>query len=132
MNLSVATIKPPTEPQPFHLTTEERGTLHKNLWQQRVEAEFDQENRVRQFKAKPFVAKTPFGPSKSTQPLTEIDDIVLNSDRRAVQRQVYENTKMEKQMAYEQAKRQFEIEEQVIIPRDHPFRYLSIRSSPLL
>ncbi len=102
-----------TEPEPFPLKTDERGLNKSQKFLIRVDEEFQREAEQRNFKARPFVTKLAYQPVKSTKPLTEVDDRVLNSDVRAVKRQAYDNELAEKQREYEELKKQAEAEKQV-------------------
>jgi hypothetical protein len=100
---------PLTQPHPFGLHTEERGVMHSTQFQVKVDEEFQKEAEQRKFKAQPFVKKTPFEPVRSTKPLTEINEVILNSDLRAVKRQAWDNENMEKQRTLEEMKKQQEL-----------------------
>jgi hypothetical protein len=102
-----------TEPEPFRLATSERGTMHEEAFKKQIEEEEKELERQRLFKAREYKEKPAFVPKKVPMPLTEITDVVLNSDRRAMQRKMWEKQRMEKELAYMEARKAQEIEEKV-------------------
>ncbi|KAL0480116.1 targeting protein TPX2 [Acrasis kona] len=95
--------RPPTQPKPFNLRTDVRG---EKSFREEVKPE------KKEFKAKPMpVADKPFKPTRSTKPLTNVTNIELSSDRRARERQEFDE-KIKKKMAdLEQIKKEKEDEE---------------------
>lgn len=102
-----------TEPEPFSLKTGQRGDKYKEEFKIRVDEEVKSMKKQAQFRAKPFVQKNVFEPQKSTRPLTELTDVVLNSDRRALKRKEFEDTLKEKESMYEDMKKKWEAEQKV-------------------
>lgn len=103
----------PIEIEPFALKTEERGQLHQTNLEMKVSNEIENLKKMQQFKAKPFVEKPFFVPQKSTRPLSEITDIILNSDRRALKRKAFEEEKKQKEQEYMEVQKRLEEEERV-------------------
>ena len=114
-----------TQPEPFQLKAEERGTVFQQNWKVKVDDEFRKEAEQRQFKvkifttysnlfnqARKFTQKPVFEPAKSTKPLTEITDFNLNSDSRAAKRQEWEMEQASKQRAADEMRKIHELEQQ--------------------
>ncbi|XP_014261637.1 targeting protein for Xklp2 isoform X2 [Cimex lectularius] len=99
--LSINSTKVPTDSDSYHLR---ERSLHKKS--QGEQEEFCQ------FKAKEPVVlkKEPFLPKKLDKPLTEPCDIVLNTEKRAVERQEFEKTLKEKEERFMKMQIEFEKE----------------------
>lgn len=91
------------------MKTEQRGAQ----FQQQMKAKWDQqrveEEHMRQFKARPIVLETKL-PEKPRKPLTEIDNVTLNSDIRAQKRKLWEAQKQMKEREHEEMLKLQEIE----------------------
>lgn len=100
-----------TQPQPFALKIEERGADHKKKFNAKVQDEMKENLERTNFKATLFVPNLqPYAPHKSTKELTVIEDFVLNSDARAIERHTYDLQQDEKAKAAEEVRKQQEQE----------------------
>jgi Cell cycle regulated microtubule associated protein/Targeting protein for Xklp2 (TPX2) domain len=79
-----------TVPEPFPLATESRGEQHQELFQVLVDTEEQEKRSAREFRAKPFLDKLSVPRMVEPQPLTEVEEIALNTTNRAEQRLMYE------------------------------------------
>ncbi|XP_071957881.1 targeting protein for Xklp2-A-like [Antedon mediterranea] len=86
--------KKTTTLKPFGLSHEDVGAKRAEEWSKKMAEELEAE-RHQTFHAREanVLYKKPFVPQKSDKPLTEINDFALNSDKRAEQRQQYEDQK---------------------------------------
>ncbi|KAJ3153008.1 Protein tpx2 [Geranomyces michiganensis] len=82
--------RPLTNPQPFTLETDLRGTLSQQQLAQRLALEQHELAQRAQFRAQPFnahvIVERPFLPHASDKPLTSTVDVVLSSEQRAEER----------------------------------------------
>ncbi|XP_049950885.1 targeting protein for Xklp2 homolog isoform X1 [Schistocerca serialis cubense] len=104
---------PPTQPEPFHLYTEERRVQHEEA----LKAKLEEDRRaaeVTQFKARPPVVlmKKPFEPVKPHRVFKEITAICLNTDIRSKERERFEMKIKEKEMLMEECRRQLKEEQE--------------------
>ncbi|KAL6064074.1 MAP7 domain-containing protein 1-like [Balamuthia mandrillaris] len=107
---------PPTAPLGFPLQTEERGAEKRAQWLRKVQEEEEAARRMREFHARQFDTSVPtpaFEVSKSTKPLTEVDDFNLYTDERSLQRMAFEAKLREKERAAEEARKARELEQQL-------------------
>lgn len=84
---------PLTEPAPFKLRSVAKHDEWQSEFVKQMEAEMQVEAEAKNFKARPLPPTTfngGFVPRKSTKPLTDHDDLVLASDRRAEERAQFE------------------------------------------
>jgi len=89
---------PPTISEPFKLETEKRGVVAVERFAAAVDKEVQETlTKINSFKARPVPRSEPFMVKKSTQPLTEISDFMLNTDRRSVERRTFELKKAEQE-----------------------------------
>jgi len=104
--------KVPSENEPFNLETDVRSDVHMLAMQDRVKAAEVEERSMRAFKARSaaVLSKPHFAPSKSTKPLTEIDNGMLYSDARAQERRQWEQAQVEARARRESEHRREEIE----------------------
>ncbi|XP_071083385.1 targeting protein for Xklp2 homolog isoform X1 [Haliotis cracherodii] len=82
-----------TKLEPFNLQSDIRGAKKSEEWNHKVLEE--EQMKLKQaaiFKARPadVVHQEPFMPQRSTRPLTDVSDMTLNTERRAVDRDEYE------------------------------------------
>eukprot|EP01117_Protostelium_nocturnum_P013633 TRINITY_DN5100_c0_g1_i1.p1 TRINITY_DN5100_c0_g1~~TRINITY_DN5100_c0_g1_i1.p1 ORF type:complete len:737 (+),score=276.36 TRINITY_DN5100_c0_g1_i1:113-2323(+) len=96
-----------TDAKPFHLHTEERGTIAQQSFGETLQKENLENHKKRQFKAKPF-SNTHWEPAKIQKPLLEMKEFNLNSESRAFQRKQFEDSKAQKEIEYEHAKKMAE------------------------
>jgi Targeting protein for Xklp2 (TPX2) domain/Cell cycle regulated microtubule associated protein len=68
-----------TKPQPFDLNTEQRGTLHEQQLQERLQMEQERARQMAEFKAQPVSEAAPLVPRPSKRPLTEPKPFKLKS-----------------------------------------------------
>ncbi|XP_049775313.1 targeting protein for Xklp2 homolog isoform X2 [Schistocerca cancellata] len=104
---------PPTQPEPFHLYTEERRVQHEEA----LKAKLEEDRRaaeVTRFKARPPVVlmKKPFEPVKPQRVFKEITAICLNTDIRSKERERFEMKIKEKEMLMEEYRRQLKEEQE--------------------
>jgi hypothetical protein len=97
-----------TQPQPFALKTDKRGQEYQSSFRAFVEEEEHRAVAQSHFHAHPIPAtiKAPFVPKPSNKPVTEPENVRLNSDRRHNERAAFEKAKQEKE---EQARIQKEL-----------------------
>eukprot|EP00057_Strongylocentrotus_purpuratus_P035267 XP_798362.1 PREDICTED: targeting protein for Xklp2 homolog [Strongylocentrotus purpuratus] len=104
-------VKPVTKLEPFQLGNEEKGAKRAEMWSKKIEEELNEQRAMANaFKAKPadVVYNQPFVPQKPNKPLTEIDAFDLNTDRRAVEREGFEQWKMKKDLDERESRCQLE------------------------
>jgi targeting protein for Xklp2 len=99
--------KPLTEPIPFNLQTDARGEVRAEQ-----HSHYDHKNENYVFKARPMPITKPFALAKSDKPLTELSNVELRSDRRALQRSEFDERMKKKMMAIEEMQRQRQEEEE--------------------
>ncbi|GJJ71244.1 hypothetical protein EMPS_03594 [Entomortierella parvispora] len=94
-----------TVPQPFNLRTQSRGERHQEQFKNKL-VKWKQIEKEHQFKALPLPAhRAPlFVPKKSTKPLTCSAQIVLQTDKRAEEREHYEQERRQKELVLEDIK----------------------------
>ncbi|XP_064640466.1 targeting protein for Xklp2-A-like [Lineus longissimus] len=102
------TVKPATKQEPFHLSSEMRGANRADEWSQKLEEELKQQRAQAVFKARPATVtkKEPFVPRRSNRTLTEVSEFDLNTERRAVERQVHEEVKKERQQEMDEVEKE--------------------------
>ena len=78
---------------------------------QNVEDQLRQQREAAQFKANPakVLEKQPFIPEKADKPLTELSNFELHSDKRARERETYEQRRKHKEAELESQKRQVKV-----------------------
>jgi targeting protein for Xklp2 len=83
--------------------------LHK--WQEEVKKELKEQREAANFKARPVTVldKQPFQPKPSDKPLSEVSNFELHSDRRAREREEFEQMRKQKEAELEANKRQVKI-----------------------
>lgn len=103
----------PTQPEPFHLLTEERRLQHEEMMKAKLEEERRAAEALR-FKARPPVVltKKPFEPVRPQRVLKEITDICLNTEIRSKERERFEMKIKEKEMILEERRRQIKEEQE--------------------
>ncbi|KAG0046239.1 hypothetical protein BGZ83_008560 [Gryganskiella cystojenkinii] len=95
-----------TVPQPFKLRTQTRGERYQEQFKDKLTKWKKMEKEHHQFKALPLPAhKAPlFVPKKSTKPLTYSSPVVLQTDRRAEDREHHEHERRQKEKIMEDIK----------------------------
>ncbi|XP_074868025.1 targeting protein for Xklp2 isoform X2 [Carettochelys insculpta] len=85
-------VKNPTQPEPFHLQTDERGATKLQNWQQQVKEDLKRQKEAACFKANPntVVHQEPFVPKKDSKPISVPDSFELATEKRAKERQEFE------------------------------------------
>lgn len=80
--------------------------LHK--WEEDIKRELKEQKEAANFKAKPpmVLEKQPFQPKPSDKPLSEVSNFELHSDRRAREREEFEQLRKQKEAELEANKRQ--------------------------
>ncbi|XP_046990191.1 targeting protein for Xklp2-like isoform X1 [Schistocerca americana] len=104
----------PTQPEPFHLYTEERRRLHEEAQKAKLEEERRAAAEAARFKARPPVVllKKPFEPVKPHRVLKEITDVCLNTEIRSKERERFEMKMKEKEVLMEERRRQLKEEQE--------------------
>jgi len=79
-------------------------------WQAGVEKELEDQRKAAHFRASEpkVLAKAPFQPKPSEKPLAEVGNFMLNSERRAREREAFELKLKQKEAEMEGAKRELE------------------------
>jgi len=109
----------PTCPQSPHLQTDKRGQEYQLKISEKLIEENKKVEDQRQFKARPMSCAEPFVPVRSSKPLTQISDFVLNSEGRAGRRRDFDNKiqnkiqNQEEEKKIEEEQRKIEEEEQI-------------------
>ncbi|KAK8381352.1 hypothetical protein O3P69_018439 [Scylla paramamosain] len=97
--VGVPARKPPTPTQvkPFALNVERRGSIKQEKFKQQLENEAKRDAAQRKFLAQDdsVVHKNPFVPQKSNRPLTEISNVTLSTEVRAVERSEFDQQRKE-------------------------------------
>ncbi|XP_075756979.1 targeting protein for Xklp2 isoform X2 [Pelodiscus sinensis] len=92
INLPEKKVKNPTQPEPFHLQTDERGATKLQNWQHQVEEDLKRQKEAACFKANPntVVHQEPFVPKKDVKPISVPERFELATEKRAKDRQEFE------------------------------------------
>uniref|UniRef100_A0A8D0HVC5 TPX2 microtubule nucleation factor n=1 Tax=Sphenodon punctatus TaxID=8508 RepID=A0A8D0HVC5_SPHPU len=92
INLPEKKVKNPTQPEPFHLQIDERGASRLETWKQQLKEETKRQKEAACFKARPntVVHQEPFVPKKETRALAVSESFELATERRARERQEFE------------------------------------------
>ncbi|KAF9127516.1 Protein tpx2 [Mortierella sp. 14UC] len=86
-----------TVPEPFSLATEARGERYQEQFRNKL-TKWRQIEKEHQFKALPLPSYPEvFVPKKSTRPLTHVEDVHLQTDRRAEEREAFEQERLRKE-----------------------------------
>lgn len=104
----------PTIPEPFHLESLERHQKYVEKFEENIKQETLAKKKNACFIAKPLPNTAPFVPLKSTQPLTEVEAIQMNSDRRYQKRTQYEQEMKQRESEIDVYKRETEEEQRKI------------------
>ncbi|TPX50531.1 hypothetical protein SeMB42_g00675 [Synchytrium endobioticum] len=95
-----------TEPQPFHLHTDERGATYQHAFQEKVSKEMEEKENAARFKAHPLPdLSSKFEVKKSDRVLTEPEDIELHTMVRAEDRRVFDEELRKKEEEQEAERR---------------------------
>ncbi|KNC96979.1 uncharacterized protein SPPG_07797 [Spizellomyces punctatus DAOM BR117] len=97
--------RPITNPQPFNLETEIRGSFARLTIEEKRERELREQERMRQFRANPLPCLDPFIPQPSNRPLTDVENVLLHTDVRAEERRAFEESRKQRE-AIEQKMRE--------------------------
>ncbi|KAM9855442.1 targeting protein for Xklp2 [Aulostomus maculatus] len=89
----------PTKPEPFRLLVDERGVAKCSRWEQTMKEEQKKLKEVATFKARPNTVthKAPFQPKKEDRAPVAADSFELATERRARERQEFEQLASEKE-----------------------------------
>ncbi|XP_044520229.1 targeting protein for Xklp2 [Gracilinanus agilis] len=108
-------VKNSTQPEPFHLQTDERGALKAQTWKHQLEEDLRQQKEAACFKARPntVIHQEPFVPKKEKKPTSEdlSGSIVQEPFQLATERRARERQEFEKQMAEIEAQKAQRLEE---------------------
>lgn len=103
VSLPPKAVKPTTNPEPFHLRIDGRGTMKAERWEQMIQEKLKQEKEATCFKARPNVVthSEPFVPKKENRPPIEglSDSIVQESFVLATEKRAQERIEFEKRLA---------------------------------
>ncbi|XP_043944951.1 targeting protein for Xklp2 [Protopterus annectens] len=103
VSLPPKAVKPTTNPEPFHLRIDGRGTMKAERWEQMIQEKLKQEKEATCFKARPNVVthSEPFVPKKENRPPIEglSDSIVQESFVLATEKRAQERMEFEKRLA---------------------------------
>lgn len=86
-----------TEPVPFQLDTEKRGEIYQAHLQEKLENEMQKEMEMKSFVANPLPESRPWIPVLSDKKVTVPDNLVLNTDLRALKRQEFDDLVKQKE-----------------------------------
>ncbi|XP_065422369.1 targeting protein for Xklp2 isoform X2 [Chrysemys picta bellii] len=92
INLPQKKVKNTTQPEPFHLQTDERGATKLQNWQQQIKEDLKRQKEAACFKANPntIVHQEPFVPKKDSKPIAVAESFELATEKRAKERQEFE------------------------------------------
>ncbi|KAI9101159.1 hypothetical protein DFS34DRAFT_459004 [Phlyctochytrium arcticum] len=96
-SLPAVSCRQVTNPKPFNLETDIRGDFARLTLQEKLEQEEYEKQRAREFHANPLPLDEPFRPEPSSRPLTNVSDVVLNTDLRAEERKAFEDALRQKE-----------------------------------
>uniref|UniRef100_A0A8C3IVY2 TPX2 microtubule nucleation factor n=1 Tax=Chrysemys picta bellii TaxID=8478 RepID=A0A8C3IVY2_CHRPI len=103
INLPQKKVKNTTQPEPFHLQTDERGATKLQNWQQQIKEDLKRQKEAACFKANPntIVHQEPFVPKKDSKPIAEnlSGSIVAESFELATEKRAKERQEFEKRLA---------------------------------
>ncbi|XP_039354472.1 targeting protein for Xklp2 isoform X2 [Mauremys reevesii] len=112
INLPQKKVKNTTQPEPFHLQTDERGATKLQNWQQQIKEDLKRQKEAACFKANPntIVHQEPFVPKKDSKPISVAESFELATEKRAKERQEFEKRlaelETEKEKLQEEARQQ--------------------------
>ncbi|TFK02174.1 tripartite motif-containing protein 54-like [Platysternon megacephalum] len=119
INLPHKKVKNATQPEPFHLQTDERGATKSQIWQQQIKEDLKRQKEAACFKANPntIVHQEPFVPKKDSKPISEnlsgsivAESFELATEKRAKERQEFKKRlavlETEKEKLQEEARQQ--------------------------
>uniref|UniRef100_A0A452ILF4 Uncharacterized protein n=1 Tax=Gopherus agassizii TaxID=38772 RepID=A0A452ILF4_9SAUR len=119
INLPQKKVKNTTQPEPFHLQTDERGATKLQNWQQQIKEDLKRQKEAACFKANPntVVHQEPFVPKRDSKPVSEslsgsivAESFELATEKRAKERQEFEKRlaelETEKEKLQEEARQQ--------------------------
>jgi hypothetical protein len=86
-----------TEPVPFQLGTEKRGEIYQAALQEKLEIEIQKEMEMKAFVANPLPESRPWIPDLSDKKMTVPDNLLLNTDLRALKRQEFDHLLKQKE-----------------------------------
>eukprot|EP00762_Andalucia_godoyi_P007307 ANDGO_01518.mRNA.1 Targeting protein for Xklp2 homolog len=101
-----------TEPKPFRLLSDQRHAEAMHVWHDRVIQETVQEQEAREFHARPIpeTHEKPFVPNIESKPVTQVEDIPLATERRALQRKQFDEQVNQTLKQQEDTKKKAELE----------------------
>jgi len=102
---------PATKPQPFQHNIEERVEPRLARWTESIEQQFQQEQNDKEFKANKALVlqKKPFIPEPSSKPLAEVQNVILHSEERAMQRENWTMSKADNEAKLQAAMRERDV-----------------------
>eukprot|EP01104_Vermistella_antarctica_P000579 TRINITY_DN10731_c0_g1_i1.p1 TRINITY_DN10731_c0_g1~~TRINITY_DN10731_c0_g1_i1.p1 ORF type:complete len:889 (+),score=198.21 TRINITY_DN10731_c0_g1_i1:272-2938(+) len=99
-----------TIPQPFKMHVDRRKEPQAQQFRENENEKQVQAKKGHTFRAKQYHQKVPFVPSRSNKALTVVSDFQLNSDRRATDRQAFDDMMFQKDREAANAKKQLELQ----------------------
>ena len=97
------------------MNTDQRGALHQQLFQEKLEKIREADSKAKSFHANPLPADEPFIPARSNKPLTEIQSFPSHLDSRMEERKAYEEETKKRLVQEEEIKAIMDDENRVII-----------------
>jgi len=103
-------VREATRPQPFDLEIEKRVGERLTKWEEAVEEDLKRQREAANFRAKPaaILEREPFRPKHSDKSLACPDDFQLHSDRRAAERQHFDEKMRQREAEQEAMKKRVE------------------------
>lgn len=99
VHLPAKKVAVPTQVEPFQLLIDQRGTAKSERWVRQMKEELKQQQDAAMFKARPntVVHKEPFLPKKENRSIVVPEGFQLNTERRAKERQEFDQAMCEKE-----------------------------------
>ncbi|KAJ4456473.1 hypothetical protein PAPYR_8300 [Paratrimastix pyriformis] len=99
--------RPPTQPSPFPLNTENRGKKHRQELSEKLREEKEEEERARHFKARPLPIGDPMVPVLGQHDLVEPEPFPLATEERGEKHRHEEELRLAEQLRQEEEARKF-------------------------
>ena len=103
--------RPLTAPKTPQLTTKARGQVHRQVFQEKLQRELEEERNRVHFKAHPVPEVKPFIPAKADKHLTENAPFHLHTEMRAEERKHFDEQLKAQQEMIENMKKEQEVEQ---------------------
>ena len=109
------------------MNTDQRGVLHQQHFQEKLEREKEADAKAKTFHANPLPTAEPFIPARSSKPLTEIQSFPSHLDSRMEDRKAYEEDTKKRLAEEEEAKTIMDVENRVLLFKRFIFIFLDSR-----